>query len=105
MISINKIAALNPLTATNASKLCLGREQSLYNRLFIGHYKSVAYQAVSITLPKGCTLYFGFQFGTFYSQEYSPVDQHIVYHYSPVTHNNPSGNCKFGGDIGCQIFF
>ena len=26
-------------------------EESLYNRL-IGHYKSVAYQAVSITLPK-----------------------------------------------------
>ena len=26
-------------------------EQSLYNRLLVGHYKSVAYKAVSITLP------------------------------------------------------
>ena len=30
-------------------------EESLYNRLFIGHYKSVAYQAVSTTLPEGCS--------------------------------------------------
>ena len=30
-------------------------EESLYNRIFIGHYKSVAYQAVSITVPKGCS--------------------------------------------------
>ena len=37
-------------------------------------YKTVAYQAVSITLPKGVVvvLYVGFQLGTFYSQEYSP---------------------------------
>ena len=49
-------------------------DESLYNRLFIGHYKSVAYQAVSTTLWKGVVvvLYIGFQFGTFYSQEYLP---------------------------------
>ena len=29
-------------------------EESLYNRLFIGRYKSVAYQAVSKTLSKDC---------------------------------------------------
>ena len=49
-------------------------EESLYNRLFIGRYKTVVYQAVSTTLPKVVVvvLYIGFQFGTFYSQEYSP---------------------------------
>ena len=30
-------------------------EQSLYNRLFIGYYKSVAYQAVSTNLPIRCS--------------------------------------------------
>ena len=56
----------------------------------------MAYQAVSTTLPKGAVvvLYIGFQFGTFYSQEYSPgcqntdskveVQRLVAYHYSPV---------------------
>ena len=57
----------------------------------------MAYQAVSTTLPEGCVvvvLYIGFQFGTFYSQEYSPGYQNtdpkvevpclVAYHYSPV---------------------
>ena len=56
----------------------------------------MAYQAVSITLPKGVVvvLYIGFQFGTSYSQEYSPgyqntdpkveVQRLVAYHYSPV---------------------
>ena len=55
----------------------------------------MAYQAVSITLPKGLVvvLYIGLQFGTFYSQEYSPGYQNmdpkvevwclVAYHYSP----------------------
>ena len=30
-------------------------EEGLYYRLFIGRYKSVAYQAVSITLPEECS--------------------------------------------------
>ena len=56
----------------------------------------MAYQAVSTTLPKGVVvvLCIGFQFGTFYSQEYSPGYQNmdskveiqslVAYHYSPV---------------------
>ena len=56
----------------------------------------MAYQAVSTTLPRGVVmvLYIGFQFGTFYSQEYSPgyqntdpkveVQRLVAYHYSPV---------------------
>ena len=65
---------MNALTATNF--LGLPRvyiytrvEESLYNRFFIGHYKSVAYLAVSITLPKGVVVVlYSFQFDTFYSQ-------------------------------------
>ena len=30
-------------------------EESLYDKLFTGHYKFVAYQVVSITLPEGCS--------------------------------------------------
>ena len=30
-------------------------KESLYNRLFIGHQKSAANQAVSTTLPEGCS--------------------------------------------------
>ena len=30
-------------------------EESLYNRRLVGHYKSVAYQAISTTLRKGCS--------------------------------------------------
>ena len=56
----------------------------------------MAYQAVSTTLPEACSSGFviGFQFGTFYSQEYSlryqntdpKVEVHrlVAYHYSPV---------------------
>ena len=86
-------------------------EKSLYkNRLFIGHLQSVAYQAISTTLPKVVVvvLYIGFQFGSFYSREYSSGYQNrdpkvevqclVAYHYSPMwvnlDHNNPSGNCK-----------
>ena len=44
-------------------------EESLCNRLFIGHYKSMAYLAVSITLPKDViVVLYSFQFGIFYSQ-------------------------------------
>ena len=56
----------------------------------------MAYQAVSTTLPEGVVvdLYIGFQFGTFYSQEYSLGYQNtdpkvevrclVTYHYSSV---------------------
>ena len=54
----------------------------------------MAYQAVSTTLPEAVVvLYIGFQFGTFYSQEYSPGYQNmdpkvevrlVAYHYSSV---------------------
>ena len=93
---------LNPLTATRVNNLFLGLpwsyiytwvEESLYNRLFIGYYKSAAF---SITLPKCVVvvLYITFQFSTFYSQEYLPrypntdpkveVRHLVAYHYSPV---------------------
>ena len=41
-------------------------EESLYNRLFIVHYKSVAYQAVSTTLSKGCSSGFVHWFPVWY---------------------------------------
>ena len=65
----------------------------------------MAYQAVSTTLPKGVVvvLYIGFQFGTFYSHEYSPryqnrnpkveVQSPVAYHYSPM-----GGNVEFFQD-------
>ena len=51
---------VNPLTVTSVSWTAMGYiytpvEESLYNRLFIEQYKSAAYQAVSTTLPKGCS--------------------------------------------------
>ena len=64
-------------------------EESHYNRLFLGRYKSVASQAVGLV-----HLYIGFQFGTFYSQEYSHGYQNtgpkvevrllVAYNYSLV---------------------
>ena len=30
-------------------------EESIYNKLYGGYYKSAAYQVVSITLPEGCS--------------------------------------------------
>ena len=85
-------------------------EKSLYNRLFIGRYNLWLIRLVVQLFPKRVVvvLYIGFQFGTFYSQEYSPGYQNtdskvevrrlVAYHYSSVgghmTHNNPSGNCK-----------
>ena len=59
----------------------------------MGCYKSVAYQAVITTLPKGVAvvLYIVFKFGTLYSQEYSHGYQNtdpkvkvrcmVAYHY------------------------
>ena len=88
-----------PRNATGVYKYAVA-EESLCNRLLIGHLKSVAYQTVSITLPKGVVveLYIGFQLGTFYSQEYSPgtktldpkveVRCLVAYHYSPVGGHN-----------------
>ena len=73
---ISNKSSVNPLTATSDARIKFPRlpraciyareEESLYNRLLVGHYKSVAYQAVSISLPKGVVvvLYIGFQFGT-----------------------------------------
>ena len=85
-------------------------EKSLYNRLFIGRYNLWLIRLLVQLFPKRVVvvLYIGFQFGTFYSQEYSfgtktrdpkvEVQRLIAYYYSPVgchmDHNNPSGNCK-----------
>ena len=71
-------------------------EKSLYNRLFIGHYNLWLIRLlVQLFLKRVVVvLYIGFQFGTFYSQEYSlgyqntdskvEVRRLVAYHYSPV---------------------
>ena len=92
-------------------------DENLYNSLFIGQYKSVAYQAVSITLSKGCSS--GFVHSSWLlstAKNIHPGYQNtdpkvelqrlVAYHYNPVgghmgkfkhIHNNPSGNCKAPG--------
>ena len=54
-------------------------EKSLYNRLFIGHYNLWLIRLlVQLFLKRVVVvLYIGFQFGTFYSQEYSPGYQNM----------------------------
>ena len=49
-------------------------EKSLYNRLFISRYNPWLIRLLVQLFPKRVVvvLYIGFQFGTFYSQEYSP---------------------------------
>ena len=49
-------------------------EKSLYNRLFIGCYNLWLSRLLVQLFLKSVVvvLYIGFQFGTFYSQEYSP---------------------------------
>ena len=42
-------------------------EESLYNWIFIGRYKSVAYQVGSTTLPEGCSSCFVHWFPVWYS--------------------------------------
>ena len=71
-------------------------EKSLYNRLFIGRYNLWLIRLLVQLIPKRVlvVLYIGFQFGTFYSQEYSlgyqntdpkvEVPRLVAYHYSPV---------------------
>ena len=71
-------------------------EKSLNNRLFIGHYNLWLIRLLVQLFPKRIVvvLYIGFQFGTFYSQEYSPGYQNtdpkvevrrlVAYHYSSV---------------------
>ena len=68
----------------------------LYNRLFIGSYNLWLIRLLVQLFPKRVVvvLYIGFQFGTFYSQEYSLRYQNtdpkvevrclVAYHYSPV---------------------
>ena len=48
-------------------------EKRLYNRLFIGRYNLWLIRLLAQLFPKHVVvvLYIGFQFGTFYSQEYS----------------------------------
>ena len=70
--------------------------KSLYNRLFIGHYNLWLNRLLVRLFPKRVVvvLYIDFQFGTFYSQEYSPRYQNtepkvearrlVAYHYSYV---------------------
>ena len=74
-------------------------EKRLYNRLFIGHYNLWLIRLLVQLFPKRVVvvLYIGFQFGTFYSQEYSLGYQNtdpkvevrclVAYHYSPVGGN------------------
>ena len=71
-------------------------ERSLYSRLFIGGYNLWLIKLLVQLFPEGVVvfLYIGFQFGTFYSQEYSPRYQNtdfkvevrrlVAYHYSPM---------------------
>ena len=66
-------------------------EKSLYNRLFIGCYNLWLIRLLVQLFPKRVVvvMYIGFQFGTFYSQEYSlgpkaEVRRLVAYHYSPV---------------------
>ena len=71
-------------------------EKSLYNRLFIGRYNLWLIRLLVQLFPKlvVVVLYIGFQFSTFYSQEYSRGYQNtdpkvevrclVAYHYSPV---------------------
>ena len=71
-------------------------EKSLYNRLFIGRYNLWLIRLLVQLFPKRVVvvLYIGFQFGTFYSQEYSLGYQNtdpkvevwhpVAYHYSPM---------------------
>ena len=70
-------------------------EKSLYNWLFIGRYNLWLIRLLVQLFPKRVVvvLYIGFQFGTFYSQEYSLRYQNtdpkvevrclVAYHYSP----------------------
>ena len=96
---------LNPLTATERvyAHIKFPRtatdtwvEKSLYNRLFIGRYNLWLIRLLVQLFPKRVVvvLYIGFQFGTFYSQEYSlryqntdpkvEVQRLVAYHYSSV---------------------
>ena len=71
-------------------------EKSLYNRLLIGRYNLWLIRLLVQLFLNGVVvvLYIGFQFGTFYSQEYSPRYQNtdhkvevqclVAYHYSLV---------------------
>ena len=71
-------------------------EQSLYNRLFIGYYNSAACQAVSITLPEGCSIGYVPLFLVFYfllPKKSTGIPKHdpkvevlhlVTYHDSPV---------------------
>ena len=71
-------------------------EKSLYNRLLIGRYNLWLIRLLVQLFPKRVVvvLYIGFQFGTFYSQEYSLGYQNrdpkvevrclVAYHYSPM---------------------
>ena len=101
-----KILEINPLTATSAHikfpRTATGVyiyarvEKCLYNRLFIGRYNLWLIRLlVQLFLKRVVVaLYIGFQFGTFYSREYSLGYQNmdpkvelwrlVAYHYSPV---------------------
>ena len=101
-------SVINPLTATSVYMPTLNFlglppayiyarvEKHLYNRLFIGRYNLWLIRLLVQLFPKRVVvvLYIGFQFGTFYSQEYSlgyqntdpkvEVRRLVAYHYSPV---------------------
>ena len=95
-VSANQI--FNPLTVYIYAHIKFPRtakgtqvEESLYNRLFIGHYKSVAYQAVSITLPVGCSMVSCLVLSIAKNIHWVPkqdpkVEVHhlVAYHFSPV---------------------
>ena len=93
------LALVNPLTAMSVyiyvglprAYIYARVEESLYNRLFTGRYKSVACQAVSITLPEGCSSGFVHWFPVWYFLQpriFARVPNHghglVACHYIPV---------------------
>ena len=92
---------INPLTATPTLNFIGLPREYIYprvedNRRYIGHYKSVASQAVSITLPEGCSSGFVHWLPAWYLLQpriFTQVPKHgtprlkyglVAYHYSPV---------------------
>ena len=94
LLWLSGIRTINPLTATGVY-IRSGRNTSLH-RLFIGRYNLWLIRLlVQLFLKRVVVvLYIGFQFGHFYSQEYSlgyqntdpkvEVRRLVAYHYSPV---------------------